>query len=238
MATKGAMNGVVVKQADYQAYEKRMALARSSFKDAQDKTATGWWALYEIDRDELYFKAHGYSKTEWVGELTTHEGISNGDFYKVMNMVRNFKKQRLADDTIMELLGKQMTALKTDLAVVFDKAGNLLPEAAEKIKAEHGSFGRMIQTLASQAPGKARQSVGELMGKDAIFVLDDATFFNPQRSELLFNVRWDDPELGLVGIYTVKVTVTNIAEGIEVKDRKHFPERLARWVGGKFGVKV
>lgn len=231
------LNGTPVSDRDYKAYERKMELVRGNLADAKEKTAAAWWALYEIDRDELYAKAHGYSKTEWVKELATHEGISHGKFYRVMKLILAFKKQRLADETIREILGEQLYALESDLAQAFDKAGNLLPEAKAKIDEEYGSFGKMVQSVRGVDPGQARAMVTGLFSADKIFVLDDAVVYNPQRGELLVNVRWDG-EGGLVGIYTVRLTVTQVAEGVECKDPKYLPEKLAGWLGGRFGVKV
>jgi hypothetical protein len=94
-----------------------------------------------------------------------------------------------------------------------------------------------VQTVASQGPGQARASIGKLFSDDQIFALDEGAVFNPQRNSLLINIRYDDAG-GLVGIYTLEIKCTNVAEGMVVKDPKYMPPKLASWVGSKLGVKV
>lgn len=236
-----AIEGEVINQKDYQAYEKRMEIWRDSRETAAEKLSRGWQALWEIDQEELYKKAHGMSKKDWLKELSVHEGLSNGDFYRTMGMAKNFLDNGVPEKLVWEVMGKQMTAMKVDLAEAFvqkgKNKGQLLPEVKERIEEEYGSLAKLVENINGQGKGAARQSVSKVLAKDSVFALDDAVVFNPQRNELLVNVRWDD-EGGLVGIYTLKITATNITEGVEVKDPKHLPERIARWVGDKLGVKV
>lgn len=231
------MTTEIVDTKAYQAYEKRMTLARGNLKDAREKMSAAWWALYEIDRDKLYQKAHGYSKTDWVRELATHEGISRGDFYRVMDMIRCFLENDVPEALIKDVLGQQMTALKVDLAEAFGKNGKLLPAIKNKIEEQHGSLAKLVAAANGLGKGEARQLVKSVIEEERIFALDDAVMYDPRQKALRLNVRWDHGKKGLIGIYTVTLKVRQVAD-IECKDPDYLPEKLAQWLGARLGVQV
>ena len=118
----------------------------------------------------------------------------------------------------------------------------LRPLVAAKLEAGGETPLEAIKRIASLGPDEARAEVSRYTGQDFLFV-PQGTAYRDGALQAEFEVRWDNSDTGLRGIYQVRVSVLRLRD---LKDQPvspmqqttAIPLRVLDWVLSKFGLRA
>jgi len=224
------------------AYDEAMAEVEASHGEASDALSRYWWNLYRIKRDNLWRAKYEDGRfADWLDDIHREPfGPSKSDFYMVCGTVERFMRGGMTEEEVRGKLGFLNTALKGDLAKLFDKKGkgDLLPEVAKQLQEEGITFKELVEDLTAIGPGEARARVSQLTDQETIYALEDDWSYDERIGRLMVNFRWETREDGLVWTGTVNVTASELTSNKKYKDRPNYlPERVAKYILSRFGIR-
>jgi len=219
-------------------YDQHMQIVEAAHLAASTSMSDYWWSLWLIRRDGEW-KARYERFVDWLGDFTVQPfGRSQQTYYSVMGAIDRWYKLGATDEDVQGFLrsGAEM-ALRVDSKELYGKNGKgpVKPEVVEQIEAGHETPLEYLRRVSELSPGEARREIKRLVEKESLFFLPDDVFYNEKSGELLVNLRWDSAEDGLVGIWTLRITATEVTPN-KVEHKVFLPERLSRFLLSKFGI--
>lgn len=234
-------------------YQERLERSRAAAAEISKFWTDYWYNLYLIRRDGDWKavtapRPDGRQVFEdWLDDWRREPWASSrSQFFAVMAAIDTWISLGADDADVRQLLGQRSVAIGQDLEQwVTGKGTNkkLRPLVAAKLEAGGETPLEAIKRIASLGADDARAEVSRYTGQDFLFI-PSGSAFREGSWRAMFDVRWDNADTGLRGIYQVEVTVRRVmdlkgqAVSSPTDQLKLIPMRVLDWVLSKFGLRA
>jgi len=232
-------------------YQERLERSRAAASKLAEFWTDYWYNLYLIRRDGDWKsvtapRSDGRQVFEdWLDDWRKEPwSTSRSQFFAVMASIDTWISLGADDADVRQLLGKRSVAIGQDLEQWVTGKGTakqLRPLVAAKLEAGGETPLEAIKRIADLGADDARTEVSRLTGQDYLFI-PIGSAYRDESWRAMFDVRWDNADTGLRGVYQVEITVRRVTDlqGQPVKEvdqLRLIPLRVLDWVLSKFGLR-